>query len=642
MARSTQTLELLSQWGESRPLPGLAASSATPFPKSLFIWLAVLMGLSGLWLHSPWQGPDIEAIAMVRSHLEALQPYGVGWLSVPSLGPWVMAEQGPLFTWFAAFIARLLSLGGTLWGADTWLDTPSQITVAARLTQIGLALLGLWALWRATYRLARRREARPFDPLGIGPAGPDFACTVADCAVLFAIGTLGAIARWHEAGSATSSFALQALLLWAISMAPERPRRAGLGIGLSLTGLLLSDGLAGLSGAGLGVLMAGAALGGWRMTAKEWGSWAVLVLAMGIASWVLLAATLQEAAALSQWWQAQWSFNGPSLIHGPKTWAWTWWPAWPVIAALLVQAWRHKLLGLAHLQLLLVLLGASLVMGLLGAGNVSPARSLPVALLACLAAFGLLSLPRGLSSLIDWFAVALFSGLAALIWLYWSAIEFGQPAFFTERLAFHAPGITPQASLVSLLLGTIASGLWLVLVLWRTRRSESRLWRPVLLTAGGYGLTWVLLMSLLRPALEINRGYQPVARELEAAMQAQVKASATNQAPSAPFMAPESSSLRHSDGCITAADNDLMGQTIALAMLEPSLRPLSDRLQADVAPGSSTPLGGSSRANYCRWLLVFEDNFRPDLMQWEVVWQGPRKPGRDNRERLALYQRRSL
>ncbi|MGA1527348.1 MAG: hypothetical protein ACO33Y_05240, partial [Burkholderiaceae bacterium] len=444
MARSSRTLELLSQWGESRPLPGLAASSATPFPKSLLVWLAALLGFSGLWLHSPWQGPDIEAIAMVRSHLEASQSQGAGWLSVPSLGQWVMAEQGPLFIWLAAGLARVFSLGSDLVGASLWLTTPLQVTAAARLTQLGLILLGLWALWRATYRLARRREARPFDPLGIGPSGPDFARTVADCAVLFAIGTLGALARWHEAGSATSSFALQALLLWALSMAPERPRQAGLGVGLSLTGLLLSDGIAGLSAAGLGVLLVGTALPGWRMTVKEWGSWAGLVLAMGIACWVLLAAMLQESMALSQWWQAQWALDGPSLIHGPKTWAWTWWPAWPVIAALLVQAWRHKLLGLAHLQVLLVLLGASLLMGLLGVGGVSPARTLPIVVLACLAAFGLLSLPRGLSSLIDWFAVALFSGLGVLIWLYWSAIEFNQPAFFAERLAFHAPGITPQ------------------------------------------------------------------------------------------------------------------------------------------------------------------------------------------------------
>ncbi len=635
MARSTRTLELLSQWGESRPLPGLAASSATPFPKSLLIWLAALMGLSGLWLHSPWQGPDIEAIAMVRSHLEARYFLAAGWLSVPSIGQWVMAEQGPLFTWLAAGMAVVLGFGAELLDANDWLMAPFQVTAAARLTQLSLTLLGLWALWRATYRLARRREARPFDPLGIGPAGPDFARTVADCAVLFAVGTLGAIARWHEAGSATSSFALQALLLWALAMAPERPRRAGLGIGLSLTGLLLSDGMAGLSAAGLGVVLVGAALPGWRMTVKEWASWAGLVLAVGIASWVLLAAILQESAALSQWWQAQWSFDGPSLTHGPKTWAWTWWPAWPVIAALLVQAWRHRLLGLAHLQLLLVLLGASLVMGLLGVGNVNPTRTLPVVALTSLAAFGLLSLPRGLSSLIDWFAVALFSGLGILVWLYWSAIEFNQPAFFAERLAFHAPGITPQASLLSLLLGTVASGLWIILVLWRTRRAETRLWRPVLLTAGGLGLSWVLLMALLLPALEINRGYRPLAEELQAAMGAQT----------APLQAPDPSSSRgHASldnaHCIEAADNDLMGQTLALAMLEPGLRPLSGGLPASLSSGPQSALGGPRKNKGCQWLLVFEDNFRPEPGEWTMLWQGPRKPGRDNRERVTLYERR--
>ena len=636
MARSTRTLELLSQWGESRPLPGLAASSATPFPKSLLVWLAALMGLSGLWLHSPWQGPDIEAIAMVRSHLEARQFLAAGWLSVPSLGQWVMAEQGPLFIWLAAGMAVLLGLGAELFGAGHWLTAPLQVTTAARLTQLSLVLLGLWALWRATYRLARRREARPFDPLGIGPAGPDFARTVADCAVLFAVGTLGAIARWHEAGSATGSFALQALLLWALSMAPERPRQAGLGIGLSLTGLLLSDGMAGLSAAGLGVVLVGAALPGWRMTVKEWGSWAGLVLAVGIASWVLLAAMLQESAALSQWWQAQWFLDEPSLTHGPNTWAWTWWPAWPVIAALLVQAWRHRLLGLAHLQLLLVLLGTSMVMGLLGVGNVNPTQALPVVTLACLAAFGLLSLPRGLSSLIDWFAVTVFSGLGILIWLYWSAIEFNQPAYFAERLAFLAPGIRPQASLLSLLLGTVASGLWMALVLWRTRRTETRLWRPVLLTAGGYGLSWVLLMALLLPALEINRGYQPLAEELQAAMAAQTSAS---QAPD-PSLPYGYTGLGDAQ-CIEAADNDLMGQTLALAMLEPRLRPLSGGLQASLSSGPQSPLGEPRENKGCRWLLVFEDNFRPEPGEWTRLWQGPRKPSRNNRERFTLYERQT-
>lgn len=626
MARSTRTLELLSQWGESRPLPGLAASSATPFPKFLFVWLAVLMGLSGLWLHSPWQGPDIEAIAMVRSHLQAGGLADSGWLSVPSLGTWIISDQGPLFVWLAAGLARLIGVLAEPLGLRAWLEPTLQVTLAARLTQLSLVLIGLWALWRATYRLARRREARPFDPLGIGPTGPEFARTVADCAVLFALGTLGALARWHEAGSATSSFALQALLLWALAMAPERPRRSGVGIGLSLTGLLLSDGMAGLAAAGLGVILAGAALPAWRMTVRDWASWTSLVLAMGLACWVLVAAVLQESAGLSQWWQGQWSLDGPSLIHGPKTWAWTWWPAWPVIAALLVQAWRHRLLGLAHLQLLLVLLGASLVVGFMGVGNVSPARALPVVALACLAAFGLLSLPRALSSLIDWFAVALFSGLGILIWLYWSAIEFNQPAFFAQRLAFHAPGVTPQASLLSLLLGTIASGLWVALVLWRTRRSESRLWRPVLLTAGGLSLSWVLLMALLLPGLEINRGYRPLAEELQTAM---TKAS--------PQAAPRSQDA-HLDGqltassCITAANNDLMGQTIALAMLTPELQPLANNLQARFAQRALNE-------PQCRWLLVFEDNYRPEPSEWTLAWQGPRKPGRDNRERLSLFER---
>jgi hypothetical protein len=41
-------------------------------------------------------------------------------------------------------------------------------------------------------------------------------------------------------------------------------------------------------------------------------------------------------------------------------------------------------------------------------------------------------------------------------------------------------------------------------------------------------------------------------------------------------------------------------------------------------------------------LLVFEDNFRPEPGEWTRLWQGPRKPSRNNRERFTLYERRIL
>ena len=47
--------------------------------------------------------------------------------------------------------------------------------------------LGFTALWKATDRFARRREAQPLDPLGVGPKSQDFGKTLADCALLLAI-----------------------------------------------------------------------------------------------------------------------------------------------------------------------------------------------------------------------------------------------------------------------------------------------------------------------------------------------------------------------------------------------------------------------------------------------------------------------
>ena len=134
--------------------------------------------------------------------------------------------------------------------------------------------------------------------------------------------------------------------------------------------------------------------------------------------------------------------------------------------------------------------------------------------LTVLAAFGLLSLPRNVANLIDYFALSIFTFLAIMIWIYWIALHTGTPEAIHNNVLRAAPGITGIYSISELFFGSVASLAWLMLIGWRVRVSEPLLWRPVILSAGGLGISWILLVSLWGPALEINRGYGEIIREI--------------------------------------------------------------------------------------------------------------------------------
>jgi hypothetical protein len=243
------------------------------------------------------------------------------------------------------------------------------------------------------------------------------------------------------------------------------------------------------------------------------------VLLALLLAWTLAALAVDGAERIGLWWDAQLWVGHQSLWQTVNTWSWTWWPLWPIVVVLIVQAKQHGLLALAHIQILLVLLGMQMLIGATGLGLSELAGLLPVAHLAALAAFGLLSIPRSLTSLLDWFAVVVFSALGLLIWLYWSAMVFQFPEHLSNRLESIAPGlIRPEPGAAEVLFGTAVSGLWVSLVIWRIRRTGQQLWRPVALTSGGLGLAWILMMTLWMPALEVNRGHRPVSDELNAAV----------------------------------------------------------------------------------------------------------------------------
>ncbi|NBT74564.1 MAG: hypothetical protein EBQ76_02930 [Betaproteobacteria bacterium] len=597
--------QLLSKWGEPRPLPGLAASAAQTIPRTLLFALAALYAWSGLFGHDPWKGDDILGIALARSTflswLHSPQPGQL--VLLPNLDGLIVARDGPLLSWLMALIAMPLEvLSQSVLGQTMPLarfDDVCRATLAISL------IVGLLGLWKAVNRLAQRREARPVDPLGIGPSAPSFGKTLGDCAVLLALASLGGLARWHEAGPSSLSFALQAWLLWSVSFAPESPRRAARLSGLLLALLLLTDGPESALAWGAGIVLVCQLAQPWRLVRASFLGQGLLVFCTISAAAALLIASVDGRAALSIWWGQQTDSHLQSLVNLLRSWVWTWWPAWPIVITLGVQAVRHRLWHLPHLQMLFLLFGAVTLIGLTGLGASDASRLLPIAPLAALGAFGLLSLPRSVTNLLDWFAVVVFTSLGFFIWLYWSAMHAGFPANLAQRLKYFAPDLTLAAPTTSaFLLGVGVSGAWVALVIWRIRRSQGQLWRPVVLSAGGISLTWVLMMNLWGPALEVNRGYPYLVAGLSKSISETLR-----------------SRPRTSEQvCIATAPGDVVSRAIVLAH---GLGPLQ---RIDVPTAAPCPL-----------FLASIDAGLAASSPGEVLFSGSRLPSRPERERFALY-----
>jgi hypothetical protein len=583
---------LLSAWGEPRPLPGLAASAAQSIPWTLLLGLCLVYMAFGLFGHGPWRGDDLFGVALARQVLVAWFD-GQGTGLIPNLAGSVVGRDGPLPGWWmASLIAPFEALSRWVVGhgiSARWFDDLCRLASGLSL------MIGLISLWKATDRLARRREAQPTDPLGIGPSAQSLGRTLGDCSVLIALACLGSITKWHEAGPAAVSFMVTALLCWALALAPEHPIRSGRLIGLLLAALTLTDGPeAGLAWA-LGLSMATRLAQPWRLASARLVREALITLTLMLTLFVALA-WFRAPALLSEWWAHQMTWSAPEPVQALKTWAWTWWPMWPIIAVLWVQATKHRLWQLPHIQLVSVLVGVISVMALLGPGLLDTRQFLPVAPLAILAAFGLLSMPRSLTSLLDWFAVVVFTSLGSLIWLYWSAMSFGFPQNLASRLAVFAPGLkNPMPGPLEVFFGVAISGAWIILVLWRIRRGRPRLWRPVVLSAGGLILAWILMMSLWMPALDINRGYNHLLPRLERA------------------------ALGVGD-CIQTAADDRTSRALVMA---------SQRLQ----------LGSIGQDQQCGLLLV---QVGPQLAAApsgaKLIWTGQRAADRKDRERYLLYR----
>jgi len=460
--------------------PALVTRKAVkPLPR-LALWLfCAAYVLPGLFGRDPWKNADIAAFG----HMWQLALGQASWLA-PQVGGVAPIGGGILPYWLGGGAIALLS---------PWIDP----ALAARIPFAMLLGCVLALTWYTTYHLARTDAAQPL-PLAFGGEAPmaDYARALADGALLALISSLGLLQLGHETTPELLQLTGSALLLYGLAATPYRPIKARVA---TLSSLLILATSGSPVVAMLLALVAALVCHFSRDEAmRKHRVWVVLsgLLAMGVASALTL-------GGLSGW---HWRLDWPSSIS--LTLRLVTWFTWPILplAVFTAWSWRRQLLR-RHIAVPLF----SALVGLLaciamGGNDRALLHSLPP--LAVLAAFALPAIKRGLSAAIDWFSVFFFSLAALVIWVIYAAIHTGWPAKTAANAIKLVPGLVPMFSGWTLLIAVLGTLTWLALVRWRTARHRPAIWKSMVLPAGGVALTWLLLMTLLLPALDQARSYR--------------------------------------------------------------------------------------------------------------------------------------
>lgn len=437
-----------------------------PSPTQLgLLLLCAAWLLAGLVGHAPWKGGDDENFVQL-------------WLLMKSGAASQSASANPpLYYWVAT--------------ATAWLASP-VLTLAdgARLASGLFIALALFFVARAARVL--------------------YGAEAGWAAALTLLGCMGLLVRGHELNAATAQFAAAAMMLYGLAGLPQdRPSGWALGGGAAL--MLLAGGAA---EAALFLLLAGLLpwlLADYRCPAARRAlAWGVGLTLVASAAWLayLSAQSTPYARALNlQRWLGE-AMLRPAYYSGIL--GWYAWPAWPLAAWALYSGrrqWRTP--G--------IVLPAGALIGLLAlyAFDTRPGEEQGLILLlplALLGATGLLSLRRGAANALLWFGVMLFGFIALVLWVYWSAHDFGIPARLATRLSKLGMTDVGEWRPWAMALGLAVTLVWIVFL---ARLSRSPL-RPMLVWTAGMTFIWVLLMSLFQGPLDRRLSYVAVGEALAA------------------------------------------------------------------------------------------------------------------------------
>ncbi|MDO5101534.1 MAG: hypothetical protein Q4D91_01305 [Lautropia sp.] len=528
-----------SSHGSSRVRPYLVTSAdAARLPRWIPLLFCAVYVFAGLFGRDPWRTDD--AIGFGIAHTMATGST-IDWL-LPNVHGVLVAEGGPLPFWLGAIgmqVAHFLNaLASSLFGrmADPWLISPD---LALRMTAaLGIAM-AMVLLWYAARNLARRPEIQPQDPFGAGVSPNDFGHAVADASLLALLACFGLIAPIHETTANAAQLPWVALYLFGLSMALDRPRTGGLLVGVSVAAGLLTYGAPLALMLTLALFLLCWLVTPYRLVAGWILLTAVPVMLIGSIVWPAMlayysnpdsavqalpmmagdsqlpldpAARLKVAEYLDAWlhWNRQLLglATPESLLRYVNTMPWYFWPMWPFVIWG-VWRWRGGCRE-APIAAALFPLATLLFVALLNPSPTDHQHMLtPMVMpMAILTGITLPMIRRNLVSVVDWFAVMIFSVVGLAVWAYWIAFMTGWPPRMAAKAQAAVPGFSASLSWVELGIGLAATLAWLLLVIWRVSRRPRPFWRPMALSSGGMVLSWLLLMTLWLPAGNYRKSYQ--------------------------------------------------------------------------------------------------------------------------------------
>jgi 4-amino-4-deoxy-L-arabinose transferase-like glycosyltransferase len=474
---------------------------AAKMPRWLLLLLCTLYVVPGLVGRDPWRLEDAAGFGVAWTM--ALAPRGAAdWLMPNVVGAPVL-EEGPLPFWLGAIAIRALPF-----------LQPDTVVRGVAMAWLALFLV---CVWYAGWLLARRPEVQPTDPFGASASRADYGRAVADSALLVTMATFGLLARVHESTAEAAQVAWIGVFLWGCAFALERPRVGGAVAGLAVGLTVMSRGLPLAVALAVAAALLPARIGPYRLIARPWLA-ALLPVALATSlAWPLALAAGGDAGAAHL---AGWLAWNRELVAGPtrdtvgyalETLPWFFWPAWPLAGWAMWRGRARRLepaLAVPAVALLALAVPAAL------APRGSEAMLLPlVPAVALLAAFGLPTVRRGVTSAIDWFAVMTFTLTGAALWAYWLAFQFGWPPRMAYRAHQAVPNFAPEIDLLEVAIGLAVTLAWLLLVAWRISRQPRAMWRSVVLSSGGMVLAWTLLMTLWLPAGNHRKTYRDVAQQ---------------------------------------------------------------------------------------------------------------------------------
>ena len=395
---------------------------------------------------------------------------------------------------------------------------------AARLYSAICFFAAALAIWYATYLLGRRNEVQPM-ALAVGgqPNRKSYGMALADGALLIFLACVGLAQRAHETTPMMAQLMGISIVLYGTVRGLDKPWQGGLWTGLGIIIVALSSNLTlsliVVTSTIIAVIASNAKLRfRWTLTSTVLG---LIGFAIWPILWQLGHITPEWRHIAEQGWR-----NMPEMRSAPSLeslsflsvnfWAYAW-PVWPLAFISLAHWGRAKAAGAwraPHLAIPLSLFIGCFIYVLFREEANEHDLMILIPSLSIIAAFSLPILKRNLISFIDWFAMFSFTLIALAIWIIWLAKVTGYPESTAANIARLLPGFQGQFNWLAFIVAIVITGVWVLVVRWRTSRAPKEIWRCLIISASGTTLMWVLLMTLWLPTINYAKTYRQVSARL--------------------------------------------------------------------------------------------------------------------------------